>query len=71
MPIIIDYNKCCWKDGKCTANCCGENGECNGCVEMFPVAAITREDKLKIDDEKCIDCGACVAVCPHQALSLE
>ena len=69
MPIKINYEKCCWKDGKCTS--CDCEGECTGCVEVCPVQAITRDKKLIIDNEKCIDCGSCVAVCEHEALELE
>ena len=69
MPIKIDYEKCCWKDGKCTSCSCG--GACEGCVEICPVGAITRGGKVEIDNEKCINCGSCVAVCKHGALAME
>ena len=26
---------------------------------------------IHIDDEKCIDCGACISLCPTDALSLD
>lgn len=26
---------------------------------------------IKIDKEKCIGCGACVAVCPHDAIEMK
>lgn len=68
MPLNIDYDKCCWKNGKCEKYSCGE--ECSGCVEVCPVQALSREQKLEIDQEKCIMCGACVAICDHDALSL-
>lgn len=68
MPLVVDYEKCCWKDGKCTQCTC--KGECNGCVEVCPVQALSRGKVLVIDQEKCIMCGACVAMCEHEALSL-
>lgn len=68
MPIKIDYEKCCWKDGKCTSCCCG--GKCEGCVEVCPVGALKRKKIVEFDKEKCIDCGACVAACKHDAISL-
>jgi len=68
MPIKIDYNKCCWKDGKCTSCSCG--GACVGCVEACPMEALSRKDKLIIDREKCVECGACVQACKHHAISL-
>lgn len=68
--IKIDYNKCCWKDGKCASGCCGDK-TCNGCAEICPVNAITREDIVKLDKSICIDCGACISACPHGALSFE
>jgi ferredoxin len=69
MTAKIDPEKCCWKDGKCVGCCCG--GDCEGCVEACPVEAIVRTDKVRIDAEKCINCGVCVDVCPHKAISLE
>ncbi|MBW3014952.1 4Fe-4S binding protein [Candidatus Woesearchaeota archaeon] len=68
MGIKIDYSKCCWKDGKCTSCSCG--GACVGCVEACSVDAITREDIVKVDQDKCISCGACVEACKHNAISL-
>jgi len=70
MPIKIDYEKCCWKDGKCSSCCCGDK-VCVGCVEACPVNAISRKKILQIDKDKCIECGACIAACKHNALSLE
>ena len=68
--IKIDYDKCCWKDGKCTSSCCSDK-TCNGCAEICPVSAITREDTVKVDKTLCIDCGACVNACKYGAIFLE
>ena len=68
MPVKIDYEKCCWKGGKCTSCSCG--GACKGCVEACAAGALTRGDIVEIDNEKCTGCGACVAACEHGAISL-
>jgi ferredoxin len=68
MPIKIDYQKCCWKDGKCSSCSCG--GKCEGCVESCPTKALKREMKVVYDKEKCISCGACVSACNHDAIFL-
>ncbi len=67
MSIKIDYEKCCWKDGKCISCSCGE--ACTGCVEVCPVSALVREDKLELDEAKCLDCGVCISACKHGAIS--
>jgi Fe-S-cluster-containing hydrogenase component 2 len=68
MPIKIDYKKCCWKDGKCSSCSCG--GKCEGCVEACPVEALKREKKIEFIESNCISCGACVAACKHNAITL-
>jgi len=73
MPIKINYKKCCWKDGKCTSSCCcgKTTTACNGCVEACPTEALTRKKKVEFDKTKCIDCGACIVACTHEAISFE
>lgn len=65
--IGIDYNKCCWKDGKCVSGCCGD--KCDGCVEACPAGALIRQDIVVFDPDKCIDCGLCVSACKYDAIA--
>ncbi|UCD15605.1 MAG: 4Fe-4S binding protein [Candidatus Omnitrophota bacterium] len=68
MAVKIDYEKCCWKDGKCTSCECG--GGCIGCVEACPVGALQRKMIVEFSPNTCVDCGACVEACEHNAISL-
>lgn len=69
MTVKIDYEKCCWKDGACAD--CSCKRACEGCVEACPTGALKRGKVIEVDDEKCVDCGACMAACTHDAISLE
>ena len=71
MKIKIDYEKCCWKDGACQSCGCGKGSCCNGCVEVCPVQALERKDLLEIEYEKCINCGACISACEHEAINFD
>lgn len=45
-----------------------------GCVDVCPVDCIhgsETDPMLYIDPEVCIDCGACVAACPVEAIYAE
>ncbi len=66
--LKIDYDKCCWKDGKCTSCACG--GACVGCVEACPVGALERKQLVVFYADKCVECGACVEACKYKAISL-
>ncbi|MBI3014620.1 MAG: 4Fe-4S binding protein [Candidatus Tectomicrobia bacterium] len=41
---------------------------CALCADHCPVKAITWEESLQVDPEKCTGCGICAAVCPTGAL---
>lgn len=68
MVVKIDYELCCWKDGKCSSCQCG--GACIGCVEACPVHALKRDKIVKLNEKECTSCGACVVACKHGAISL-
>ena len=67
--IRIDYDKCCWKDGKCISCACG--GECDGCVKACPTGALQREDIVVFNPDKCIECGICIPACKYGAIKSE
>lgn len=56
--LKIDENKC-KKDGFCVS-------ECSAAVIRFNNAGIP--EILPAEEARCMDCGHCVAVCPHDAL---
>lgn len=52
--------------------CIGVKDE--GCIDVCPMDCIHGTDKdemFYIDPEECIDCGACVPVCPVEAIFIE
>ncbi len=57
MVIKIDHKLC---DG---------NGEC---IKICPVNVIELKNKkcTVVRPKDCIDCGACVSVCPNEAISM-
>ncbi|MBT4175096.1 4Fe-4S binding protein [archaeon] len=67
--IKIDYEKCCWKEGKCTQ--CSCKGTCEGCVEVCPTEALERKQIIEFHEDKCTGCGACVEACKHGAITLK
>ncbi|MBI4321233.1 MAG: 4Fe-4S binding protein [Chloroflexi bacterium] len=57
MPIVIDEVKC---------------QGVGDCVDACPTAVIEKQgDKcVATNIDECIDCEACVAACPHGAISM-
>lgn len=44
--------------------------KCHLCEKGCNEDAITIDEKSYIDHEKCVGCGACLAICPHKAISI-
>lgn len=44
--------------------------ECGVCASVCPVGAIQKDNPKETDNDKCITCMGCVAVCPKQARKL-
>jgi nitroreductase/NAD-dependent dihydropyrimidine dehydrogenase PreA subunit len=63
MSLFTIDQKECRRDGLCVAECPAKIIEIVG-KEGFPAAVAGAE-------EICIDCGHCVSICPHEALSLK
>lgn len=43
---------------------------CGTCVSVCPVdAIIVEENKVVLDEKKCVRCGKCIIVCPVKAIS--
>lgn len=47
---------------------CDLNGKC---VEVCPVSAISIDDAVNIDEDKCILCSACITHCPGKAMEFK
>ncbi|NPA53233.1 MAG: 4Fe-4S dicluster domain-containing protein [Aquificae bacterium] len=49
-----------------------KDSSCQKCVEICPIdnTVVYENDKIKVNPENCISCGACVGVCPTEAFSL-
>ena len=44
---------------------------CTRCADACPTHAITWQGSLKVESDKCIDCGICATVCPTGALEAQ
>lgn len=44
---------------------------CSTCEEVCREEAIEIDEKVELDEEKCTYCGACIIVCPSEAISLK
>ena len=59
MTLVIDNEKC------------AKGKTCTDCVDVCPVQALTKDGVIKVDEEKCIMCGACAAICKEGAITIE
>ncbi len=44
--------------------------QCETCVEMCPMEAISMADAAVIDENRCIGCGVCATHCPPEAIAM-
>jgi ferredoxin len=56
-PFILDVD-----EGACSA--------CETCVDRCQMDALTVDDVVHLNADRCIGCGLCVPTCPEEALSL-
>jgi nitroreductase/NAD-dependent dihydropyrimidine dehydrogenase PreA subunit len=63
MSLFTVDQKACRRDGLCVAECPAKIIEISG-KEGFPTPVAGAE-------ELCLNCGHCVSICPHEALSLK
>ncbi len=69
MQVIPSACAACEEKGYEVSNMC-KGCVAHPCQEVCPVGAISWvKDKSYIDQEKCIKCGKCKAVCPYDAIS--
>ncbi len=69
MSVNIDREKCCLKDGVCTGCSCGCDTGTPKCVQVCAMGALAKGNVIEVDAAKCIDCGACISMCPNSAIS--
>lgn len=61
-PIALDEDRCVAVRNR--------NSQCRKCVDACITSAITVENnEITIDAAACVNCGACIAVCPNNVLS--
>lgn len=57
IPLVPEVRQECEKCGLCAIKC--------------PVDAISKDNPMLVDKEKCISCMRCVAICPNKARSVD
>jgi L-aspartate semialdehyde sulfurtransferase ferredoxin len=41
------------------------------CLEEMGVAVRVMEDAVTLDEAECVDCGACISICPQEVFSFD
>ncbi len=49
------------------------DSSCTKCADICPIEGAVEiiDDRVNLDESKCVSCGACVGVCPSEAFSLK
>lgn len=74
VPINILHADLTAEGGEIFISIEGPEDKINEAVKLFKKYGVKAEEvkeAIQLDEESCIDCGACISLCPTDALSLD